>query len=547
MNTSEVIVKCLETYGVDTVFGYLGGSVLELYGALKRSEKIRFVLSRHEQAAVLEAEGYARASGKVGVAVVSSGPAAANALTGLADAYLDNIPIVVIGGQVDLDSLEKAEFQEIDMPNIVRPVTKKRFQVWFPEKIIQIMKESFQLAVSGRPGPIFIDLPVDVSTMPCSLSESDLDLSVSAPPAASADLAAVSRAVRLIRGSKRPLILVGGGVISGDASETVMRFAREAGIGIVSGMMGKGAIPENDELFRGFVGVACDRKANRILQSSDLLIVVGSRLSGRLTGKPKNFAPEAKIIHIDIDAGQINKNIPADIALVGDASTVLGQMIPMIDFKKDPGTRRPEATGVNEEAARNTAEDMDIIRPTAFIRALSDRLDPDASIVTTGVGQHQIWCVLNLLRTRPRSFLTSCGMGTMGFDLPAAIGAAYACPDRQIVCVVGDGSIQMNIQEMAIANRDRLPIKLIVMNNRTLGMIWEVNSDDWNRKTFPPDLDGSPDYVSLAKAYQWSARMISRTEETDEALRWLLNGSGPRLLEVCFPVDAEPCLHSEYT
>lgn len=325
MRVYEVITKYLECYGVSTVFGYAGGNVAGLYRAVASSDKIRFVLSRHEQAAVLEAEGYARASGDVGVAIVSSGPGAANTVTGIADAYLDGVPLVIICGQVDLESLDKSEFQEIDMPNVIKPITKKRYQLWFPNQVEKVLKDAFETAVSGRPGPIFIDLPFNVSLQSCDFGECKTVPPFGRRKKPEIEQNVIEQAVHLIEKAERPVILAGGGVISGNASESLKDFCRRTHIAVVSSMMGKGAVPSDFEFFAGQVGTYGEQKANRLMKNCDVLIVAGCRLTGRLTGDIRHFVPNAKVIQIDIESRELSKNRKADIEIAGDVGLSAGE------------------------------------------------------------------------------------------------------------------------------------------------------------------------------------------------------------------------------
>lgn len=543
MRVYEVITKILERYGVRTAFGYAGGNIAGLYRAVASSDKISFVLSRHEQAAVLEAEGYARASGDVGVAIVSSGPGATNTVTGIADAYLDGVPLVIICGQVDLESLDKSEFQEIDMPSVIKPITKKRYQLWFPEQVEKILRDAFETASSGKPGPVYIDLPFNVSLQSCDFDESKPIPLFGRIKQTEVDGNVIKQAVHLIEKAERPVILAGGGVVSGNATEMLIDFCCRTHISVVSSMMGKGAVPSDFAYFAGQVGTHGDRKANRLMMNCDVLIVAGCRLTGRLTGNMEHFVPNAQIIQIDIDSRELSKNRKADIEVAGDVGVVLEMMSREIHMEKVP-----EYLPANEDAGVSAAPEESVINevggaifPQRFLRALSDSLDPQNSIVTTDVGQHQIWSVWNIRRSLPRTFLTSGGLGTMGFGFPAAIGAYYACPNKQVVCVSGDGSFQMNLQEMATANQNHIPVKVIVMNNGWLGMVKEADAVRWGYGEFALDLKGSPSYTDAAKAYGWSARQITDSCEIKEALRWLLTESGPSLLEVIYPVDLENC------
>ena len=543
MTGAQAVIASLEAEGVDTLFGYPGGQAIKIYDALYDSKKIHHVLARHEQGATHMADGYARATGKVGVVLVTSGPGATNTVTGIATAYMDSVPLVVITGQVTRGVIGTDAFQESDIVGITMPVVKHSFLLQSTDDLTRTFREAFYIASTGRPGPVLIDIPSDLSSAEMVFHYPDKISLPSYRPTYKGNAKQVRQAVTCIQESKRPLIYAGGGIVTSHACSELTELAERMQIPVVTSLMGKGAMRCSNLLNLGPVGMHGSKYANMAVTECDLLIAVGARFSDRVTGKVDEFAPHAKIIHIDIDPAEIGKIIDPAVPIVGDAKVVLGAINDRLE--------KTEAQPVGTEWVKTVCEwrerwplyteDFEdfpgMIAPEVVLSHLSDKLDPEASIVTTEVGQHQMWAHQNIHREHARTFLSSGGLGTMGFGFPAAIGAKIGCPEDEVVCIAGDGSFQMNSQEMATAAINKVGVKVLIMDNRALGMVHQWQRLFYNERYSFTELDANPDFVKLADAYGWQAARISKPEEIDGALDAMLSAEGPYLLDVQIPID----------
>ena len=543
MTGARAIIASLEAEGVDTIFGYPGGQAIKIYDALYDSPKIRHVLARHEQAATHMADGYARATGKVGVVLVTSGPGATNTVTGIATAYMDSIPLVVITGQVGRGVIGTDSFQESDIVGITMPIVKHSFLLQSTDDLTRTFREAFYIASTGRPGPVLIDVPSDLSGAEMVFHYPDSVNLPSYRPTYRGNAKQVRACAELIRSAKRPLLYAGGGVVASHACQELTELAEKMRIPVITSLMGKGAMRCSNPLNLGPVGMHGSKYANMAVMECDLLIACGARFSDRMTGKVSEFAPHAKIVHIDIDPAEIGKIVNPDVPIVGDVKTVLAA----VNRRLDETGAEPvgeawcrEVFGWRERWPFYTSDFADFpdkIAPEVLLGQLSDKLDPERSIVTTEVGQHQMWALQNIHREHARTFISSGGLGTMGFGFPAAIGAKLGCPEDEVVCVAGDGSFQMNSQEMATAAANRVPVKVLIVNNRALGMVHQWQTLFYDRRYSFTELDAVPDFVKLADAYGWEAARISRPEEVSDALDAMLAADGPYLLDVQIPAD----------
>ena len=537
MTGAQALVASLEAAGAEIVFGYPGGYAIQLYDALFDSDAIRHVLARHEQGAVHEADGYARATGKVGVVMVTSGPGATNTVTGIATAYMDSVPLVVITGQAPRSAIGTDSFQESDTFGITMPVVKHSYLVKSADDVARTVAEAFHIASTGRPGPVLIDVPSDVAAELCAFKFPSKVNIPSYKPTIRGNVKQVKAAAALIAKAKQPVVCAGGGVIASGASDQVLRLMRLFGIPAVTTLMAKGAVPSSEPLNLGAVGMHGSRYANSALNRADVIIAVGMRFSNRVTGALESFAPDAKVVHIDIDPVEIDKVRKADVPIVGDAATVLEALLTELDKRavradtsawvSEVEKWREDYPILNERAA---AEEDEIVPEKALAR-LSSLLDPDASVVVTDVGQHQMWAAQFVDREKPRTFLSSGGLGTMGFGLPAAVGAALGRPDAQVVCIAGDGSFQMNLQEMATAVAEGVSIKVVVVNNQALGMVRQWQKLFYGGRYSATELPGLPDFVKLADAYGWKAERVDEPSQINAAFKRMLKVKG------CYLVD----------
>jgi len=532
LSGAEILLKSLIDEGVDTIFGYPGGQALPIYDALYDSE-IRHILTRHEQGAAHAADGYARATGKPGVCLATSGPGATNLVTGIANAYMDSIPLVAITGQVPRASLGRDSFQEADIIGITMPITKHSYQVKDPAELSRIVKEAFYIATTGRPGPVLIDMPSDVSK---AVTEYELPEEMQLPgyhPVIEGDPVRIQEAAKAIAQAERPVIYAGGGVISSGAHEELLQLAELIMAPVCNTLMGIGSFPATHPLYLGMLGMHGTKYANYAVCECDLLIAIGARFDDRVTGKLETFAPEAKVIHIDIDPAEIGKNVRVDIPIVGDVKTVLKQLIAFLQPKIGEAWREKIETWKKEYPLSYC--NGSTLKPQAIIKEISNITEGNARI-TTEVGQHQMWAAQYYSFTKPRSFITSGGLGTMGFGLPAAIGVQVGCPDELVFNIAGDGSIQMNIQELCTAVNYELPVNVAILNNSTLGMVRQWQELFYNRRYSQTDL-ANPDFVKLAEAYGAEGLRVTKQSEVRGALEQAIQSSKPVMID--FVVDKD--------
>lgn len=540
---AEAVVASLEAEGVDLVFGYPGGQAIRIYDALYDSNQIRHVLARHEQGAVHEADGYARATGNVGVAIVTSGPGATNTVTGIATAYMDSVPLVVITGQVPRAVIGTDSFQESDIVGITMPVVKHSYLLQSTDELTRTFREAFHIAKTGRPGPVLIDIPSDLASERMMFEYPDEVNLPSYRPTYRGNAKQIKQAVSRIKRARRPVLYVGGGVISSGASEELRDLVDSMQIPVVTTLMGKGAFPTSHPLNLGSVGMHGSKYANMTMTESDLIIAVGARFSDRVTGNLDQFAPHAQLIHIDIDPAEIGKVREAQVPIVGDLKGVLAGIVALLSKEGASPHTAEWVAEITQWRDRypfyhsNIGDLSDEIVPEIVMKKLSDVLDPERSIVVTEVGQHQMWAAQYIAREKPRTFISSGGLGTMGFGFPAAVGAAIGCPDKTVVCVAGDGSFQMNSQEMATAAIHNVPVKVLIMDNRCLGMVHQWQKLFYHERYSSTVLDANPDFVKLADAYGWTAERVDRPADLDAALADMLAAEGPYLLDVVISRD----------
>ena len=540
LSGSQILMKALKDEGVEAIFGYPGGAVIGIYDELVKTD-IRHVLARHEQGAVHAADGYARASGRVGVCLVTSGPGATNTVTGIASAYMDSIPIVVFTGQVPTALIGNDSFQEVDIVGITRPCTKHNYLVKDTGDLARIVKEAFYIARSGRPGPVLVDIPKDVANNTVTYKEPGEIKLKSYNPTYNPNVKQLDKVVKLIKQAERPIIFSGGGVILSKASAELTELACKTQIPVTTSLMGLGAFPASNPLWLGMIGMHGTYRANMSTGVCDLIIAIGVRFDDRVTGKTDAFASQAKIVHIDIDPTSIRKNIPVTIPIVGDCKITLGILNDLIDQTDlgDLNNRRKNWLNQIHEWKSTTPlayEQKDSIKPQFVIEKLWELTKGDA-IVATEVGQNQMWAAQYYHFDQPGRFITSGGLGCMGFGLPAAIGAQVACPDAIVVDIAGDGSIQMNIQEMATAVQCGLPVKVVILNNRYLGMVRQWQELFYEKRYACTCLDHAPDFVKLAEAYGAVGLRATKPEEVEHVLSEGL--SSPKTVIMEFVVERE--------
>jgi len=528
LSGAQLFVRCLRDLGVDTVFGYPGGAIMPIYDALPQSG-IRHILTRHEQGAALAADGYARAARKVGVCLATSGPGATNLVTGLANSMLDSVPVVAITGQVATTVMGTDAFQEVDVFGITLPVVKHSYVIRDVADIPKVLAEAFHLAGSGRPGPVLIDVPKDVTvaTIGAHLRMPEFREPRGVPARD------VGRAVELMAASRQPLFYLGGGIEIAGAEAEARALVQACGFPAVSTLKGLGAIPTDDAQFQGMLGMHGNQAANFAVQESDLLIVIGARFDDRATGKLDEFAPNARVIHIDVDAAEIDKLRQADAALPGDLKTNLQALTRALENREtacgDAWHTRCK-TWKHQHAWRYDAPGETIYAPK-LLKDLSERAG-EKLLLSCDVGQHQMWVAQHCRIRHPRRHLTSGGLGTMGYGLPAGIGAKLACPEADVVVVTGDGSIMMNIQELATLKRYQIDLRIVLLDNASLGMVRQWQELFFAGNYSEIDLSDNPDFAALARVFGLQARTIDARAQVDEALDWLMSRDGPALLHV---------------
>ena len=530
MNGSTLVIESLKAQGVTHLFGYPGGAIMPTYDAIYDSG-LDHLLCRNEQGAAMAAIGYARSTGKVGVCIATSGPGAANLITGLGDALADSIPIVAITGQVASPLIGTDAFQEADVLGLSLACTKHSFIVQSIEELPEIIAKAFQIAQSGRPGPVLVDIPKDIQVAPTSAQavkyEKDL--------ANSQDPTKLAIAFELLKQATKPILYVGGGVGMAGGVQAVRNFLEVTQMPSVSTLKGLGTISPEDPLYMGMIGMHGTRAANYAVQECDLLIACGARFDDRVTGKLDTFAPHAKVIHIDIDAAEINKLRQANVALKGDLIEAVNALTQPLNIDNWRDHIRQLKSRLDFSYVENQGEG--VIEPTALLHTLSQR-KPKNAVITTDVGQHQMWSAQHMQHFAPENFITSAGYGTMGFGLPAAIGAVKARPTDPVILITGDGSFMMNVQELGSIKRGNLPVKILLLDNQRLGMVRQWQSLFFKARHSETILDDNPDFVMLAKAFDIPAERIEKAGEVSEALDRLLNAKGAYLLHVCIPEES---------
>lgn len=532
MTGAELIIRMLEQHGITFVSGIPGGAALPLYDALGKS-RIRHILARHEQGAGFIAQGIARTTGKAAVCISSSGPGATNLMTAIADAKLDSVPLVCITAQVSSPMIGTDAFQEVDTYGMSIPITKHNYLVRNVQDLPGIIADAFRIAESGRPGPVWVDVPKDVQAAIIEIDELPPIMPKDSLPLFDAEK--VSEAAAMINQAKRPILYIGGGIVASQSQQLVQSFAERAGLPTTMTLMGLGTIPQQHPLYLGMLGMHGARYTNMILQESDLLIVVGARFDDRAIGKAEQFCPDAKIIHVDIDRAEISKIKQPDIAINADAGQVLAMLLPQIEVN----TRQAwndHITQIKQEFPLEQINKSNPLSHFGLIAAVADAVDNDA-IITTDVGQHQMWVAQAYPLCRPRQWLTSGGLGTMGFGLPAAIGAALAEPSRKIICFTGDGSIMMNIQEMATAAEHNLDIKIILMNNQALGMVHQQQTLMFDEHIVASAYPYQTDFVTIAKGFGLHTCDLNKESDPHAALQAAIDHPGPCLIHALIDVS----------
>ncbi|KAF0215682.1 MAG: acetolactate synthase I/II/III large [Geobacteraceae bacterium] len=538
MNGARIMLECLKLEGVDTVFGYPGGTVINIYDELFSFKDIRHILPRHEQAGVHAADGYARATGKVGVAIATSGPGATNTVTGIATAYMDSVPLVVITGQVPTPLIGNDAFQEVDIIGITRPCTKHSFLVKDVKDLPLIMKKAFYIARSGRPGPVLVDLPKDVQIATTEFKYPDTVDIRGYKPTIEGHPKQVEKAVTLLLGATKPVIYVGGGVVLANAAGELTSLARKLNAPVTTTLMGLGAFPEDDPLSLGLLGMHGTYYANMAVTNTDLLVAVGARFDDRVTGKIATFAPHAKIIHIDVDPTSIKKNVRVDLPIVGDVKDVLTRMLKVIEeradkvaeFRKSLGPWLEDIKGWKEKHPISFKQTSNVIKPQFVIQKLRELSDDDA-IIATDVGQHQMWTAQFFTFTKPRTLLSSGGLGTMGYGLPAAMGAQAAFPKRQVIAICGDGGFQMNLQELATLVQNRLPVKICILNNNFLGMVRQWQELFFDKRYSQTCMELPIDFIKLAEAFGAKGFQATKPDEVESVIKKGFKTPGPVIME----------------
>lgn len=532
LNGSEIIVECLKEQNVDTIFGYPGGAILNVYDALyKHSDEITHILTSHEQGASHAADGYARATGKVGVCFATSGPGATNLVTGIATAYMDSIPVVAITCNVTVPLLGKDSFQEIDIAGVTMPITKHNFIVKDVTKLADVIRAAFRIAKEGRPGPVLIDVTKDVTAAECDyIKETPKTIERQTDTIKEED---VERAVEMIKASKRPYVFVGGGVIASDASDELARFVKKIDAPVADSLMGKGAFDGTDPHYTGMLGMHGTKTSNFGVSECDLLIAIGARFSDRVTGNANKFAKNAKILHFDVDAAEINKNIHSDASVVGDALEILKR----VNAKLEQQDRHEWLEHIHDyEKQYPMAYRKDCLNGPLIMEKIYE-LTKGEAIISTDVGQHQMWAAQHYKYKKPRTLLTSGGLGTMGYGLGAAIGAKVGCKDKTVINIAGDGCFRMNMNEVATATRYNIPVIEIIFNNHVLGMVRQWQTLFYGKRYSNTVLQDQADFVKVAEALGVKGIRVTKKEEMGPAIREAIEGGKPALIDVWIDCD----------
>ncbi|KKI17460.1 acetolactate synthase 3 large subunit [Sphingomonas sp. Ag1] len=555
---ADILVEALCDLGVEVIFGYPGGAVLPIYDALFRSKRIRHILVRHEQAATHAAEGYARSTGKPGVVLVTSGPGATNAVTGITDALLDSIPMVVITGQVPTALIGSDAFQEADTVGITRHCTKHNYLVKDPARLGEVIHEAFHIATSGRPGPVVVDIPKDVQVATASYTKPGPIQHKTYRPALKAERSGIEQVVDMLAAAERPILYTGGGVINSGpgASQLLRELARITGAPVTSTLMGLGAFPATSPQFLGMLGMHGTYEANMAMNQADLIVAIGARFDDRVTGRLDAFSPNSRKVHIDIDRSSINKTVRIDLGIVADAGHAMEDMIRVWKGRQHPKPDTAEwwrrISGWRAVQCLNFPKDDAVIMPQRAIRSLWEATHQRDPIITTEVGQHQMWAAQHFGFEKPNKWLTSGGLGTMGYGLPAAIGAQLGNPKALVIDIAGEASIQMNIQELATATQYRLPVKVFILNNEYMGMVRQWQELTYESRYAESYSDSLPDFVKLAEAYGWKGIRIEHPDQLDQGIADMLAHDGPVMVDCmvaklanCFPMIPSGAAHTD--
>ena len=556
---ADILIEALCDLGVEVVFGYPGGAVLPIYDALFRSGRIKHILVRHEQAATHAAEGYARSTGKPGVVLVTSGPGATNAVTGITDALMDSIPMVVITGQVPTALIGTDAFQEADTVGITRHCSKHNYLVKDPAKLGDVIHEAFHIATSGRPGPVVVDIPKDVQVATARYKKPGPIQHKTYRPQVKADQSQIEQLVDMLAAAERPILYTGGGIINSGpaASQLLCELVRITGAPVTSTLMGLGAYPASGEHWLGMLGMHGTYEANMAMNQADLVVALGSRFDDRVTGRLDAFSPNSRKVHIDIDRSSVNKTVRVDLGIIADVGHALEDMVRIWKSRQHP---KPDTTDWQRRIAGWRAvkcldfpeNDPNEIMPQRAIRALFDATHARSPIITTEVGQHQMWAAQHFGFEKPNKWLTSGGLGTMGYGLPAAIGAQLGNPNALVIDIAGEASIQMNIQELATASQYRLPVKIFILNNQYMGMVRQWQELTYESRYAESYSDSLPDFVKLGEAYGWKGILIETRDQLDSGIAEMLAYDGPVIVDCrvsqltnCFPMIPSGAAHTD--
>ncbi len=556
---ADILIEALCDLGVEVVFGYPGGAVLPIYDALFRSGRIKHILVRHEQAATHAAEGYARSTGKPGVVLVTSGPGATNAVTGITDALMDSIPMVVITGQVPTALIGTDAFQEADTVGITRHCSKHNYLVKDPAKLGDVIHEAFHIATSGRPGPVVVDIPKDVQVATARYKKPGPIQHKTYRPQVKADQSQIEQLVDMLAAAERPILYTGGGIINSGpaASQLLCELVRITGAPVTSTLMGLGAYPASGPQWLGMLGMHGTYEANMAMNQADLVVALGSRFDDRVTGRLDAFSPNSRKVHIDIDRSSVNKTVRVDLGIIADVGHALEDMVRIWKSRQHP---KPDTTDWQRRIAGWRAvkcldfpeNDPNEIMPQRAIRALFDATEAQSPIITTEVGQHQMWAAQHFGFEKPNKWLTSGGLGTMGYGLPAAIGAQLGNPNALVIDIAGEASIQMNIQELATASQYRLPVKIFILNNQYMGMVRQWQELTYESRYAESYSDSLPDFVKLGEAYGWKGILIETRDQLDSGIAEMLAYDGPVIVDCrvsqltnCFPMIPSGAAHTD--